>query len=207
MLKLHWIYKYQPRNYLNTVYCVTAVSNKREKISLDIEYLFSSFGYSEQISWILRDRHTRKRRKRMKILNFRKGIVSLMKLYFIICLWEKKRMKEGRDFCLDHSNFKRFEANKRNVLDDSTLLRQFCLVFGIIALCWYEVSVEDFKHFCFPCFLCKTHRLTVPDLMRSENLIEKSISFRHFIKQVPSMRVACLLSILWNAGSHLSTCN
>ena len=183
------------------------MSNKREKISLDIEYLFSSFGYSEQISWILGDRHTRKRRKRMKILNFRKGIVSLMKLYFIICLWEKKRMKEGRDFCLDHSNFKRFEANKRNVLDDSTLLRQFCLVFGIIALCWYEVSVEDFKHFCFPCFLCKTHRLTVPDLMRSENLIEKSISFRHFIKQVPSMRVACLLSILWNAGSNLSTCN
>ena len=129
MLKFHWIYKYQPRNYLNTVYCVTAVSNKRETISLDIEYLFSSFGYSEQISWILRDRHTRKRRKRMKILNFRQGIVSLMKLYFIICLWEKKRMKEGRDFCLDHSNFKRFEANKRNVLDDSTLLRQFCLVF------------------------------------------------------------------------------
>ena len=44
-------------------------------------------------------------------------------------------MNEGRDFCLDHSNFRRFDANKRNILDDERLLREFCIVFGIIALC------------------------------------------------------------------------
>lgn len=112
-----------------------------------------------------------------EILNFRKEIVSLMKLYFIICLWEKKRMKEGRDFCLGHSNFRHFKTNKRNVLDDRTLLREFCLVFGMIALCWYEVSTKDFHHFCFPCFLWHTD--SVPDLMRSENLMTERV-FQNF---------------------------
>ena len=131
-----------------------------------------------QISWFAR--HTRKRRKEWEILNFRKEIVSLMKLYFIICLWEKKRMKEGRDFCLGHSNFRHFKANKRNVLDDRTLLREFSLVFGIIALCWYEVSTKDFHHFCFPCFLWHTpHTDLVPDLMRSENLMTERV-FQNF---------------------------
>ena len=135
-----------------------------------------------------------------EILNFRKEIVSLMKLYFIICLWEKKRMKEGRDFCLDHSNFRRSKNNKRNFLDDRTFLREFCLVFGIIAVCWYEVSTEDFNHFCFPRFLWLTD--TVPDLMRSENLIERI--FQHFIMEVPWI-LGCFSALFYLPVIKLNT--